>query len=407
MNQLRPSNIEEHETLTRYITIILGLFFLLTAAAKAIEVHLFSIHVARVAPFLQSTSLYVASGVILFEATLGWSLLTASRPRGAGIVALMAILIFSAVTAIGMARGLEGGCGCFGSSRLDKLDDPRVSLGLNACIVVACLGLIRRDSSGSVRVPVSRRGDGTGPHSRRAFTLIETLVVILIIALLVALAAPALRSARNQTDAVMSLATMRELGMSIQSYTYDHNLSFPYLGTPGDPNSPTSINGVDISDAQGGYFRRLSTFWPSAALPFIKGRPTIGGIPCLVDWVDDGVAYPEVVHTRYRMTHTAFAAPEYWDPAVPSPETGLLRGTKSTEVLHPARKGLLLDIASPAFVEVAADGASASDKVLIQFVDGSAKSLPWYPQAEYVSRRLGASPFPIMSTAHGLRGIDY
>ena len=62
---------------------------------------------------------------------------------------------------------------------------------------------------------------------KRAFTLIEVLVVVAIIALLISILAPALRRAREQAKLVACCANLRSQGVVLQQYTSDHGGRFP------------------------------------------------------------------------------------------------------------------------------------------------------------------------------------
>src|SRR4051812_2475020 len=62
---------------------------------------------------------------------------------------------------------------------------------------------------------------------RRAFTLVELLVVIGIIALLISILMPALSRARQQAMTVQCLSNLRQIGMSVFSYTNDSKGWYP------------------------------------------------------------------------------------------------------------------------------------------------------------------------------------
>jgi prepilin-type N-terminal cleavage/methylation domain-containing protein/prepilin-type processing-associated H-X9-DG protein len=66
-----------------------------------------------------------------------------------------------------------------------------------------------------------------GRSPRRAFTLIEVLVVVAIIALLVAILLPSLARAREQSRRVMCANQLGEFGRGIHLYTFDNKDSLP------------------------------------------------------------------------------------------------------------------------------------------------------------------------------------
>ena len=75
------------------------------------------------------------------------------------------------------------------------------------------------------------------PAARRAFTLVELLVVIGIVALLIGLLLPALSVARANSRAVACLSNLRQMAVAAQAYCNDHRGTFPvaYWTVSNDP----------------------------------------------------------------------------------------------------------------------------------------------------------------------------
>ena len=69
---------------------------------------------------------------------------------------------------------------------------------------------------------------------RRAFTLVELLVVLGIIAILIALLLPTVSRARDQAARTHCLNNIRQIGLGISVYAHDYNeLPAPYATAQG------------------------------------------------------------------------------------------------------------------------------------------------------------------------------
>lgn len=73
-------------------------------------------------------------------------------------------------------------------------------------------------------------------HKKKAFTLVELLVVIMIVAILIALLLPALARARSFANEVVCASNMRQIGLALTMYSSQNRGWLPYEG-----NSSTNV----------------------------------------------------------------------------------------------------------------------------------------------------------------------
>lgn len=92
---------------------------------------------------------------------------------------------------------------------------------------------------------------------RRAFTLVELLVVISIIALLLAILMPSLNKAKEQAKQIVCKNNIRSVAFANFTYSQDYNGSFFIARSPNDPpNGPTK-------HYYGNIMHNYPEYWPN------------------------------------------------------------------------------------------------------------------------------------------------
>ena len=105
---------------------------------------------------------------------------------------------------------------------------------------------------------------------RRAFTLVELLVVIGIIGLLLALLLPALSSARRAGVSVTCLSNLRQIGAEAAAWAADHR---GYLPLDGEATLPDGTGGPNsLPPALNDSGRRRYAYWPDDAFYYPTGE---------------------------------------------------------------------------------------------------------------------------------------
>jgi prepilin-type N-terminal cleavage/methylation domain-containing protein/prepilin-type processing-associated H-X9-DG protein len=78
-------------------------------------------------------------------------------------------------------------------------------------------------------------------HNRRAFSLVELMVVVGIIAIMIGLLLPALNGARAKAKSVACKSNLRQLGVMLQTYVNENNGWLFPVGPDGPDGQPTTL----------------------------------------------------------------------------------------------------------------------------------------------------------------------
>jgi type II secretory pathway pseudopilin PulG len=238
----------------------------------------------------------------------------------------------------------------------------------------------------------------TGTCAPRAFTLIETMLVIVLVTLLLTLSLPSIASARRSAVESRSIANLRSHAAVFQMYCADWRDLFPYFTDPA-ARYTTLPNGVSIE-----YFRATYYWHVALADGYYESRRSHDSF-----YPNSRVKGSRV--TPYWYSQVLIADPRYWNPRSRT-GPGQWRPVAQSEALFPAGKVLLanslteLSVLRPYFysppavrVETCAVDGSASVRVSPRFHPGY--SVSGNPNG-------GALPYVAGScTLDGARGRDY
>ncbi len=87
-------------------------------------------------------------------------------------------------------------------------------------------------------------GLSASPRSRAGFTLVEILVVLGIVVTLLAILFPVVFKMKEKAKTTACLANLRSLGISLNGYLGDHNLTMPTLA-PGQVDGGPPVETID------------------------------------------------------------------------------------------------------------------------------------------------------------------
>lgn len=352
------------------------------------------------APPTADRYLLMASALAGLEAAIALSFIVFRR-RKVVLIGIASVLIsFTLVLILLMRDPVAPPCGCLGAPRslVAPGQDTLGGIIRNFGLLLLIGALMASPAQRTWSVASTPAGGSPRQDARRAFTLIEALIVIGIIAILISLVLVFLAGARSHARSAKALTVMRHITASTHAYSSDFGDSFPYLGAAGAPWRGAVLNGTHIPGSE--YFYQ-GKYYPSILAPayadaaVFSRRHLPPEKPAL-----------EVLSTSYLMAHGAFAAPGYWVGETPPSSPALFRAVRQTEVLHPSLKGLLVDAATGFFQP---QRPMDWPPMNVAMVDGSAarRSVSEGQLREVVVRPFGGLAVPVLATKRGIAGRDF
>lgn len=268
---------------------------------------------------------------------------------------------------------------------------------------------------------------------RRAFTLVELLIVIAIIALLAAMMMTALRHSRESAHHAIDLSQLRQTYLDFRDWANAHNDVIVNAGTPHEDTRRSreyygglwgSERGWNMYLAQNELWPKVLARWNNGAIarhwhssyeefesdeipvPSANEEDIFGDLDA---GPDQHLVLPTAMHnyqTEYRLGRTLLTSAHIWmNPGHVSKKQwarSAARSVRFHDITHPSRKGLLCHSAWP--------GAEESGRAHILFADGSAslRSLEdAKPTAVPPFRSSGMPGMPVDATFNGYLGIDF
>ena len=131
-----------HPWVVRAAQVLIGLLFIGAALPKIGDPRSFSVavHNFRLLPlFLENLA---AISLPWIELVAGLALVLGVRARAGGLVATLMMVLFTVVVAIALVRGLDVGCGCFGTADGSRVGAQKL-LENTGLTVLALLGTLR------------------------------------------------------------------------------------------------------------------------------------------------------------------------------------------------------------------------------------------------------------------------
>jgi prepilin-type N-terminal cleavage/methylation domain-containing protein len=240
-------------------------------------------------------------------------------------------------------------------------------------------------------------------HLRRAFSLVELLVVISIIAILLALALPSLAQSWYNARRTASLANIHQIGVQFQTYQSTYHGWFPFqvaganlLVTPSDDPNKTWLSSTShwqldtylhalMHDVAS--WRESYRVWLS---PGAKRDP-------LSPWLDpEGEPKPP----SYKYVHGLFARPQVWAEKPPT-NVQFLAPVRDDEPSFPSQKCVIFDAETPYELD---DGNARLKPMLL--ADGHGSVVDLMDVATPGVNSLTGMSQPLYDTVNGAYGYD-
>lgn len=251
--------------------------------------------------------------------------------------------------------------------------------------------------------------------NRRAFTIIELLVVIGVIGVLLSLTLPALRSARDAGRTLVCVANLHSLGQTMVAYNDAHDGKYPFVRNgngklfptptyPGDTSAATIPNPFSLEIQWTILMFDIAPWDEYFASWLCPGAPRDPARPWDGTNVLDGDGALVINNLSSYSYSTSFvASPSLWSGHSEADES-LLRPTLASEVAHPSNKVLMWD---SEMAHLSVKTAATLDRRPMLFTDGHAAVMRLSEAAEPVVNPFTGEARKLVDTPHGVDGVDY